>query len=110
MTVIALLGCLGEAAILGILIALLRLSAKLGAVQRWKRWYLGYYPAIGLVGMALVMRLFAASLWYDALAELAAWSRGSPLFLLIHHGLLALGVTIAAPLTVRYWGWLLRER
>jgi hypothetical protein len=108
MTIFALAGCLGETAVIGALVILLRLSAKLGDVQKWKPYYLGYYPAIALVGVALAARLLAASLWYDPTTPFTLWLHGSRLAHL-HLGSLALGVTIALPITVKYWSWLLHE-
>lgn len=110
MTVIAWAGCLGEASLLGALVIFLRLSAKLGEVTKMKPYYLGYYVAIGFVSVALLTRLLAASLWYDPLRPLASWVQSSGSYALIHHGALALGLTIALPITAKYWGWLLHEK
>jgi len=110
MTAIAWAVCLGEASLVGSLVIFLRLSAKLGEVTKMRPYYLGYYVAIGFVSVALLTRLVAASLWYDPLGPLASWIHSSWYYALLHHGALALGLTIALPITAKYWGWLLREK
>jgi len=109
MTIVALAGCLGELAIIAVLVILLQLSYKLGDVAKMPRYYRGYYVAIVLVCVALAMRLVAAGTWYDPLTPLTAWLRSSQSYALVHHISLALGITLAAPITIKYWGWLLHE-
>jgi len=110
MTIMAWAGCLGEAALIWALIILLRLSQKLGDVMKMKPYYRGYYLAIGLVSLALGMRLLAASFWYEPIWPLATWLKEASFYPLVHHIALAAGITIALPIAFRYWGWLLRER
>ena len=62
------------------------------------------------MGIALLTRLLAASLWADPLASVAVWIHDSSRYALVHHGALALGLTIALPITAKYWGWLLHEQ
>jgi len=110
MTAIAWAGCLGEASLVGALVIFLQLSARLGEVTKMKPYYRGYYVAVGFVGVALLTRLLAASLWYDPLGPLASWVHSSSAYALVHHVALALGLTIALPITAKYWGWLLHEK
>jgi len=106
----ALLSCLGEAALIHAMLILLQLSKKLGEVTRMKPLYRGYYVSIVLLGVTLVIRILNVSFLFSP----AANSQGLQqhywtIFALPHHILLAAGLTIALPVTWKYWGWLMSE-
>jgi uncharacterized membrane protein len=108
-SVIALAGCLGEAALIVVIFILLRLSQKLGEVRRMSPIYRVYYVSAGLVSVALVTRLINASILLAPAGSFPALLSNPGFYLIMHHLMLALGLTIALPVTFRYWGWLLSE-
>jgi hypothetical protein len=108
--VTAILGSVGLAAVLIMLVILAQFGRKLGAVTKMPPFYRGYYVAIGCVGMALVIRLIRASVFW-APPESISHSLNSPLFyLLLYHVPLALGLSLSLGITWNYWSWLLKER
>ena len=89
---------------------LLQLSRKLGEVTKMGPFYRGYYVSIILFAIALILRVLNASLLFSPIADSLKWQQNHWLsFSLPHHILLAIGLTIVVPVTVKYWGWLLRE-
>jgi len=102
-------GCVGEAGIIYALVILLRLSQKLGDVTKAKPYYRGYYVAMGVLVLALVMRLLAAIHATPPVPSGPSTLCGSGPYTLVHDVLFAVGLTIALPITFKYWGWLLRE-
>ena len=109
-TFFALIGCLGEAALIYAVVILLQLSKKLGEVTKMKRYYRGYYASAALLFLALIVRILNASLLFSPIASSEAWQQNHWIaFSLPHNILLAIGLTIALPVTIKYWGWLLKE-
>ena len=104
---------LSSAALVALLYALAILAQfgrKLGAVTKMPPLYKGYYAAIGLVGLALLMHFVRASVFW-APTQTTPTALSSPLlYLLLYHLPLALGLGLALGITWYYWSWLLKER
>ena len=105
-------GVLGMIGLIGLLYGLgllTQLSRKLGAVTKMAPYYRGYYVAIILGMVALVVRLLVVSA--QATSDQPDWAwMGHPLFALFgYHIPLAIAVTVSLAITWRYWAWLLRE-
>jgi hypothetical protein len=100
------LSLLGPLSIGSALIVLGWLSRRLGEVTRDTSYYRGFYLAAGLVSVGVVARL--ANLGYGA--EAAARLHRNLLWVLLYHGVPALGVTLGVIIAWRYWSWLLAER
>jgi len=109
-TFFAIAGCLGEAALIYAMLILLQLSKKLGDVTKMKPFYRGYYVSAVLLVLALIIRILNASLLFSPIASSTIWQQNDWVNLsLPHHILLTVGLTIALPITAKYWGWLLKE-
>jgi hypothetical protein len=108
-TAIALAGCLGEAALLYAMLILLRLSRKLGEVTKMPPYYRGYYVSVGLISVALLARMLSASVLLSPSDTIPGWLLSPWFSVVLHHLMLAAGLTVALPITWKYWGWLLRE-
>lgn len=106
---ISLLGCLGEAALIYVMIIFLRLSKKLGEVTKMPPLYRGFYLAIFFLFVSAVTRFLSASLVSTPPEDLPAWFLSPWFYLILHDGMLSLGLSVALPLVWRYWGWLVRE-
>jgi hypothetical protein len=106
----AILGSLGLVALLYALIILAQLGAKLGAVTKMRPFYRGYYAAICLVGLALVIRLIRVTVLWAAPQNIAALLKDPLFYLFLYHLPLALGLSIGLVITWHYWKWLLKER
>jgi hypothetical protein len=109
-TFVAFLGCLGEAALIYAVVILLQLSKKLGEVTKMKPYYRGYHVSAALIFLALIIRVLNASLLFSPMANAEVWRQEQWIALsLPHNVLLAIGLTIALSITIRYWSWLLKE-
>lgn len=106
---IALASCVGEAALIYIMLILLRLSRKLGDVIKMKPYYRGYYVAIGFLSIALIVRFVQATLVASPADMWPAWVNSTWFSLVLHHAMLAMGLTVPLPIMWKYWGWLFRE-
>jgi len=106
----AILGTLGLISLIYALLILAQLGKKLGAVTKMRSTYRGYYAAVVLVGLSLVMRLVRASVFWAQRDGLPAALNEPLLYLLLYHLPLAMGVTIGLAITWYYWKWLLKER
>ena len=106
---VALVGCLWEVALIYILLILLQFSKKMGEVTRMAPYYRGLYVSILLLFVALITRFINASLLLSP-EQLPFWLRYESSYLVLHHGTLSVGLTIALPIIWKYWGWLVRER
>lgn len=85
------------------------LSRKLGGVTKMRPFYRGFYAAIGLLGLAVVLSwlLLTARVTPDVLP--AGW-RDEQLYLALFMGALLIAVTLSLAVAWRYWGWLFKER
>ena len=106
---LALAGCVGEAGLICANVILLRLSRKLGVVTKSKPYYRGYYISIIVLSAALLARIGSVSMLASPADNLPFWFQDPWGMQLLHHALLALGLTMALPITYKYWGWLFRE-
>ena len=106
----AILGTAGLISLIYALLILAQLGKKLGAVTKMRSTYRGYYAAVVLVGLSLVVRLVRASVFWAQRDGLPAALNEPLLYLFLYHIPLALGVTIALAITWYYWKWLLKER
>lgn len=109
-TLFALLGCLGEGAILYAVFILLRLSQKLGEVTKMRPYYKGYYAAAVSIGLSVAIRFVQASFIATAYAGESITAHSMWLGMtLAHHIFLALGLTLTLVIAWKYWGWLYGE-
>jgi hypothetical protein len=106
----AILGTLGLISLIYALLILAQLGKKLGAVTKMRSTYRGYYVAVCLVGLALVLRLLRTSVFWAQSDGLPAALNEPLLYLLLYHLPLAVGLTIGLAITWYYWKWLLKER
>ena len=110
MTVLtAIAGCVGEVALIWLMVILYRLSAKFGEVRKMRPYHRGYYAAGALVGVALATRFLRASLLLSPTGSAPPWLGSWWFDLVLHHAMLAIGLALAIPITLKYWGWLVRE-
>lgn len=103
---VGLTGMFGPVALCVMFIVLGLLSRRLGRVTRTRPYYVGLFVAAALVGASAVIRMANLGLGVEAAASL----HEDDSLVLIYTGFTALGVTIAAFVTWRYWSWLLAER
>ncbi len=108
--VTAILGSIGLAAILFALAILAQFGRKLGAVTKMQPLYRGYYLAIGCVGLALVIRLIRASVFWASPQSIPHLLNAPTFYLLLYHLPLAIGLSLGLGITWNYWSWLLKER
>lgn len=107
--VLALAGCLGEAAILYTLIILARLSQKLGAVTKMPPYYRGFYLSVALLSVSLASRLVYLSAVLTEAGQTVPLLAQEGFSLATHHLPMALGMLVSVLVAGRYWGWLLKE-
>jgi hypothetical protein len=102
-----LLGVVAPLAIAVTLIVLGLLSQRLGAVTHTPPYYRWFYVAAVLVAAAGFFQiLYVLSVQVEATGLL----HEENFYTLTHSAPLALGLTISAVVSWRYWGWLLGER
>lgn len=107
--VLALAGCIGEAAILYTLIILARLSQKLGAVTKMPPYYRGFYLSVALLCVSLASRLVHLSAALTEAGQTMPLLAEEGFALATHHLPMALAMLISVLVAGRYWGWLLKE-
>jgi len=91
---------IGLLAVIYMLYIFATLSRRLGLVTKMKPYYRGFYIAMILVAIAIVVTV---------LPPPAAESERSTYFLAYYATLIPAGV-ISLVVAYRYWGWLFRER
>lgn len=106
---ISMAGSLGLMALIYIMLILAELSQRLGAVTKMPRYYLGFYVSAAFVGVALISRFLKISA-LPAPQQNLSFLVCDLFYLLTYHIPLAIGATISLALTLRYWGWLFKER
>ena len=103
---VSLLGTFGTLSVLYLLYILLKLSQRLGSVEKMAPTYKYYYLAIGFVAVGYITSLLIVL----APQSLVGWLT-SPLVLILGYYLpMGIGVTIGLVVTWRYWSWLLRNQ
>jgi hypothetical protein len=106
----AILGSMGLVSLLYALMILSRFGRKLGAVTKMRPFYKGYYAAAGCLGLALIVRLVRATVFWAPEAAIPP-ILSSPLFyLVLYHLPLAIGLCLGLVITWHYWSWLLKEQ
>ncbi len=106
----AILGSMALASVLYLLFVLAQFGRKLGAVTKMRPWYKGYYVAIAGVGLALVVRLIRASVFWAPPVTLSATLNNPAFYLVLYHLPLAVSLVLGLGITWHYWSWLLKER
>ena len=106
----AILGAVGLAALLYAFAILAQFGRKLGAVTKMQPFYQGYYIAIGFVGLALIVRIIRASVFWAPPETIPSVLNAPAFYLLLYHLPLAVGLSLSLGITWRYWSWLLKER
>jgi hypothetical protein len=97
---------LAPLSITGALLVIGLLSRRLGRATRAAPYYIGFFVAALLVGSSVLARLV------NLILRIADANRlqQDTLWVLLYHGLPALGVTLGVVFAWRYWSWLLAER
>lgn len=106
----AIVGSVGLISLLYALIILAQLGQKLGAVTKMRPLYRGYYVAVGLVGVALIVRFVRASVFWAPPATIPPLLNDPRFYFVLYHLPLAVGMTLSLGITWHYWNWLLKER
>jgi hypothetical protein len=106
----AIVGSLGLISLLYALIILAQFGRKLGAVTKMRPVYKGYYIAIVLIGIALIVRFIRASVFWAPPATIPPALNHPFFYLLLYHLPLAIGMSLSLGVTWHYWNWLLKER
>ena len=102
----SLLGTFGTLSVLYLLYILLKLSQRLGSVEKMTPIYKYYYVAMIFVGVGYITNLFVAL----SSQSLAGWAN-SPWVLIFGYYLpMSIGVTVGLVVTWRYWSWLLTNQ
>lgn len=91
----------GLLAVMYMLYIFATLSRRLGAVTKMKPYYRGFYAAILLVTLSVIVAL---------LPQPVSESEGNLYLLVAYYLPLTLAGLISLGVAYRYWGWLLRER
>jgi len=107
--VLALAGCMGEAAIIYTVLILARLSQKLGAVTKMPPYYRGFYASIAFLCLSLASRLVRISTALTGPDQTVPLLEQEIFYLYTHHLPLAIGMLAALAIAAKYWGWLLKE-
>ncbi len=108
----SMLALLSSAALVGAIylcFVLMELSRKLGSVTRMPPYYLLFYPAGVFLTVALFSRLIKASMLLVPEGARPPLLSGS-FYLATYHIPLFTGMLFAFAVTIKYWGWIFRER
>jgi len=106
----AILGSVGLASVVFMLVILARFGRKLGAVTKMRPFYYGYYAAIGCLCLALLAHLIRASVFWAPIESVPAVLTDPIFYLFLHHLPIAIALSISLGVTWYYWSWLLKER
>jgi len=106
----AILGSIGLASVILILVILARFGRKLGAVTKMRPLYYGYYVAIVCLCLALFAHLIRASVFWAPVESVPSVLSDPIFYLLLHHLPMAIALSISLGVTWYYWSWLLKER
>jgi hypothetical protein len=111
MTIIgAIVGSMGLIAVLYALIILAQFGRKLGAVTKMRPLYKGYYIAVLLIGVSLIMRFVRTSVFWAPSATIPPLLNDPLFYLIVYHLPFAIGMSLSLGITWYYWNWLLKER
>ena len=94
------LNIIGMVSVMVLLAVLGLLSRRMGKATQAAPYYIGFFLAMGLVGVGVIARFINpdADLTQNGLA------------VMVYNGLPAIGLTIGAIIAWHYWSWLLAER
>jgi hypothetical protein len=106
----AILASMALVSLLYALMILSRFGRKLGAVTKMRPFYRGYYLAVCLVGVALVVRLIRVTVFWAPVDAIPSVLNSPILYLLLYHLPLAIGLSLGLVITWHYWSWLLKEQ
>jgi hypothetical protein len=106
----AIIGSVGLFSLIYALLILAQFGRKLGAVTKMKPYYKVYYAAACCVGLALVMRLIRASVFWAPPETIPTLLNSSTFYLVLYHLPLAIGLSLGLVVTWHYWSWLLKEQ
>ncbi len=102
------LGIIGLLAVFFSLFILANISRRLGEVTTMKPYYRGFYVAMGILLIPLMVRIVRSNVVLSPEVQPALWR--TPLFHLAAFYLpFAIAITISVIVAWRYWGWLFRE-
>lgn len=97
------LGILGQLALLFMVYMLADLSRRLGAVTKMRPYYRGFYVAMGILLVPVLVRMARTD---GADANLAG---NAALYVVVYHLPFAIAITLCVVVAWRYWGWLFQE-
>jgi hypothetical protein len=106
----AIVGSVGLISIIYALIILAQFGRKLGAVTKMQPLYKGYYVAVVLIGVALIIRFVRASVFWAPFATIPPLLNNPLFYLFFYHLPFAIGMSLSMGITWHYWHWLLKER
>jgi len=111
MTIIgAIVSSIALVAIIYALVILAQFGRKLGAVTKMRPLYKGYYVAMGLTGLALIMHFVRASVFWAPAQSTPVALNAPAVYLILYHLPLVIGLSLALGITWYYWSWLLKEQ
>jgi hypothetical protein len=106
----AVLGSIGLISLLYGLVILAQFGRKLGAVTKMRPIYKGYYVAVALIGLGLIVRFIRASVFWAASAAIPPSLNDPRFYLVLYHLPIVVGMSLSLGITWHYWNWLLKER
>lgn len=108
-TIAALFGSAGLIAVIHSVFILAELSQRLGAVTKMRKHYRGFYLGAAFLFISLLARLLQISTFYPP-PQAVALLNDDLFYLIVYSFPLALGASIVLLITLRYWGWLFKEK
>jgi hypothetical protein len=72
--------------------------------------YKGYYVAVVLIGVALIIRFVRASVFWAPPATIPPLLNNPIFYLFFYHLPFVIGMSLSLGITWHYWHWLLKER
>ena len=102
----SLFGTFGTLSVIYLLYILLKLSQRLGSVEKMAPTYKYYYIAIIFVAVGYITSLLVVL----APQSFAGWLASPWVLILGYYLPMSIGVTVGLVVTWRYWSWLLTNR
>jgi len=103
------LGVIALAAVMYMLYIFANLSRRLGEVTKMRRYYRGFYAAMGFLAVPILARILFISIAFSP--NTTKNIIDSALFaLVLYHIPLVIGVAISVAIAWRYWSWLFKEK
>lgn len=98
------LGIAGLLSIFFMLYMLANLSRRLGAVTKMKPYYRGFYVAMGILVLPLIVRMVLSPSGIQP-----GYLHNPVFYFFTYHLPFALVIVMSSVVAWRYWGWLFRE-